>query len=125
AAHLAAGGALEALGSAAGDLVRLHMAEPLRAGGRVRGEVVQVDRYGTLLSNIPGAALPENGHVRLGGRDVGRLHGTFGDVGSGELVALVGSEGLLEVALRDGSAAEYLGVGRGARVEVVEGGREG
>ena len=121
AAHLATGGVLESLGPPAADLVRLRLPEPLRVAGKVRGEVVHVDRYGTLLSNIPRAELPAEGaRVRLDGRDVGPVRRTFGDVASGEVLALVGSEGLLEVAVRDGSAADRLGAERGARVEVVE-----
>ena len=43
---------------------------------------------------------------------------TYADVASGECVALAGSRGLLEIAVRDGSAAEVLGVGFGAEVAV-------
>ncbi|MCP4515314.1 MAG: SAM-dependent chlorinase/fluorinase, partial [Delftia sp.] len=46
------------------------------------------------------------------------LRRTFADVAPGALLALVGSDGCLEVALREGSAAERLGLGLGARVEV-------
>ncbi len=49
---------------------------------------------------------------------MGSLARTYGEVGPGELLALEGSIGLLEVSLRDGSAAEHLGLGRGARVRV-------
>jgi S-adenosylmethionine hydrolase len=40
----------------------------------------------------------------------------YADAGPGEPVALAGSTGLLEVAVRDGSAALTLGLARGARV---------
>ena len=41
---------------------------------------------------------------------------TYGDVSEGELLALVGSHGLIEVAVRGGNASRTLGIGRGAPV---------
>ncbi|MBI4421093.1 MAG: SAM-dependent chlorinase/fluorinase, partial [Gemmatimonadetes bacterium] len=52
------------------------------------------------------------------GKPVGPLRRTFGDVRRGELVALIGSGGTLEVAVRDGSAAAVLGAGVGAEVRL-------
>jgi S-adenosylmethionine hydrolase len=43
---------------------------------------------------------------------------TYSDVAPGELLALVGSEGYLEIALREGSAAARLGLSQGAPIEV-------
>jgi hypothetical protein len=48
----------------------------------------------------------------------GAPHAHYQVVTSGEPLSLVGSAGLLEVSVRDGSAAEVLGVGRGARVRI-------
>ena len=56
--------------------------------------------------------------VTIGGRSA-RLVATFGDGEPGELVALWGSGGRLEIAVREGSAARELGIGRGAPVRVV------
>jgi S-adenosyl-L-methionine hydrolase (adenosine-forming) len=54
--------------------------------------------------------------IQVGGVDVGPLRRTFADVASGALLALTGSGGTVEVAMRDGSAAERLAVGVGAEV---------
>jgi S-adenosylmethionine hydrolase len=82
----------------------------------VIGEVIYVDRFGTLVSNIPGPAVEPGVRIKVGGTEIGLLSRTFGDVGRGALVAFVGSGGTVEIAVRDGSAARLLGVGVGAEV---------
>ena len=124
AARLALGHALEELGPPVDDPVLLPWPEPARrADGAhevVEGEVIQVDRFGNLISNVPGGWVVDRavGPVVVGGAEVGAVRRTYGDVETGGLVALVGSLGLLEVSVRDGSAADRLGAGRGARVRV-------
>ena len=82
----------------------------------VVGEVLHVDRFGTLVSNIPGEQVEPGVRIRVGGTEVGTLARTFGDVTRGQLLAFVGSGGTVEIAVRDGSAARLLGVGVGAEV---------
>ena len=120
AARLLLGEPLEGLGPPVSEIIRLALPSPTRSRDRVTGEVVQVDRFGNLISNIPADWLPPvgSGCVRVAGTDVGPLRRTYGDVESGERVALVGSIDVLEVSVRDGSAAAHLGVGRGAAVTV-------
>jgi S-adenosylmethionine hydrolase len=77
--------------------------------------VVHVDHYGNLITNLRGG---DGAAVRLAGRTI-PLHATYGDVGPGELLAYVGSFGLVEVACNGGSAARLLEVGRGAAVELL------
>ena len=109
AARLAAGAAPEL----AGPPVRLA-GLPGGAGHRV----VHVDVFGNLVTDII-AGERASGRVRVAGRDVGPVRRTFEDVARGELVAYVGSGGTVEVAVREGSAAELLGVGRGAPAEIA------
>jgi S-adenosyl-L-methionine hydrolase (adenosine-forming) len=118
AAHLARGDALHGLGPAAEDLVRLPRPAHEPAAGVVRGVVIAVDRFGNLITNIPAASLPPRASVHVEGRDVGPLNRTYGDVEPGGVVALIGSLASVEVSVRDGSAAQALGVERGAVVEV-------
>lgn len=86
------------------------------AGGPPR--VVHVDHYGNLVGNVGAAAAAGVGAVRVGGR-LAPLCQTYADVAPGELLAYVGSFGLLEVAQRGGHAARLLGVGRGESMELV------
>jgi len=120
AAALASGARLEDLGSPITDAYHSPLPTPHHDGVAVVGEVLHVDRFGTLVSNIPGGDVEPGVRIRVrggaGGTDVGALRRTFGDVERGALVALVGSGGTVEIAVRDGSAARLLGVGVGAEV---------
>ena len=123
AARLALGVALVELGAPVRDLVHLPPRRPRAEGADVIGQVVHVDRFGTLVTNVPASACREGVEVHVG-RHVVPLHETFGDVPAGSPVAFVGSGGTLEVAVRDGRAEAVLGCGRGAEVRVT-GGRPG
>jgi S-adenosyl-L-methionine hydrolase (adenosine-forming) len=116
AAQLVNGTALTHLGHLITDPVRRPLPVAQRDGGRLTGEVIYVDRFGTLITNIPGAAVAAGGVVRIDGKDLGPLARTFGDVARGQPVAFVGSGGMVEIAVRDGSAARLLGAGVGADV---------
>jgi S-adenosylmethionine hydrolase len=116
AARLAGGAALEDLGHPVSDVVRSPLPAPRWDGAAWVGEVVYVDRFGTLVSNLPGDAVEPGVRLFVGDRDVGALRGTFGDVGRGSLVAFVGSGGTIEVAVRNGSAMRLLGAGVGTSV---------
>lgn len=110
AVHLALAQAFDALGPAVSDPVIRRTPEPRRgAEGGIEGQVVTIDRFGNLITNLIGV---RGGTVIVGTR-VAPVRRTYGDVNPGELVALVGSSGLLEVAVRDGSAAAALGARRG------------
>lgn len=120
AARLLAGEPLAALGRPVDDPVLLPAPKLERHGDLVVGEVVHVDRFGTLVTSVPGSAVVEGATVRIAGHDVS-LRRTFGDVAPGAPVAFVGSGGTVEVAVRDGRADEVLGVERGAAVRVEPG----
>lgn len=123
AAQIVNGTALTHLGRTIADPVRTPLPAPRRDGAAWVGEVVYVDHFGTLISNIPGDGLAPAAHVTIAGRDVGGLSRTFGEVEPGQLVAFAGSGGTVEIAVRDGSAAAVLGAGVG--VEVAVGGGKG
>ncbi len=121
AASLASGIPARRVGPAFSDPVRLELPRPsLDSDGAVRGQVLYHDSYGNLITNIRRDHLPAAGPELL--VEVGErlIHGLVRSYAAGPrgLVALVGSTGLLEVALRDGSAHEHLGVGFGAPVRV-------
>lgn len=119
AARLANDRTIETLGPLVTDPVRLPLPQPRSTAGRVTGEVVHVDRFGNLITNVPAGLVEPVAVVHVGSVCVGAVRRTYGDVGEGEPLALIGSAGLLEVAVRSGSAAAVLGTGRGVEVEVV------
>ena len=117
AAALAGGAALTSLGEPfAGMPARLVYAEPHYQGKSVVGQVVYVDRFGTLVTNLTPDLVPPYAIVEVEGLEVGTLRRTFGDVPTGGLLAYLGSGGQIEIAVRDGSAARRLGMGVGGRV---------
>jgi S-adenosylmethionine hydrolase len=118
AARLATGDALDTLGEPADDCVVRRTPEARRLpDGAIEGCVIAVDRFGNAITNlVAGAAVAQRGGtLTLDGREV-PVRRVYADVAPGDAVALVGSNGLLEIAVREGSAAARLGVRRGARV---------
>lgn len=122
AAFLAGGGDPGALGREVADPVRLPWPAAARRGREVAGETLAADPFGNLVTSIreadlAGAAVAE---AHVGGRRV-RWVRTYGEASPGELLALLGSAGRVEVAVREGSAAAVLGETRGVPVRLVLG----
>jgi S-adenosylmethionine hydrolase len=119
AAHCSRGVPLEALGPALRRPVRLPGRPPRQARGRVEGEVLLADRFGNLLTNLTGRALPGSpgrGLLRIGRARIRGLVGTYTDRPRHALGAAIDSSGRVEVFVREGSARRRLGVGPGAPV---------
>jgi S-adenosylmethionine hydrolase len=119
AAALARGVAMESLGAPAEEPLVRRTPEPTRRDdGTIRGIVITIDRFGNAVTNLMAR---RGGAVIVAGRTV-PLGRTYADAASGAPLALVGSSGLVEIAVRDGSAAVQLGLGRGSEVVLVPGG---
>jgi S-adenosylmethionine hydrolase len=124
AAHLAAGVAIDAVGPAVADPVRLPFPPVRRVGSaQWEGAIVHVDRFGNLVSCIRadellGMAGEDGDMVASIAGAVAPVVRTYADVAAGEPCALVGSSGLLEFALNGASAAEVLGAARGDTLTV-------
>ncbi|HHS96708.1 MAG TPA: hypothetical protein ENK08_02230 [Chloroflexi bacterium] len=131
AAHLARGVPLERLGSPVTDPVLLPLPRLTVGEDRVEGEILHVDRFGNVITSV--GRLRWNGGdlvltpafrqaasslqfaarevaVEVGGERIRPVRRTYGEVGVGEKLALVGSTGFLEIAVRQGNAARALGV---------------
>lgn len=127
AAWLAKGVDLGALGRSAGPLHHLDVPKPAVASGSVIGEVLRVDRFGNLVTNIDRRTFDSvivSAHhtldVRIGEHQVKRVVSTYADAEPGEICALFGSTDHLEVAANGASAAALLDLGRGAPVRIGE-----
>lgn len=121
AAHLAAGVPLESLGTAVHDPLRLDLPQPVKTSHGWRGQVVHIDHFGNIASNIREEHLAGRRvrRVTLSGVTIDGLVSTFGQRPAGTLVALLGSTGSLLVCQVNGSAASQLNVSLGEAVEVV------
>lgn len=110
-----------ALGPAVDDLVRLAWPEPGETAAGIEGEVIHVDAFGNLVTNLPAAAWPRlvaAGRLVVGGRAVTTLVRTYGDAPPGTTVALVGSQGFIEAAVVAGRGAERLAATVGTPVTI-------
>jgi hypothetical protein len=120
AAALASGTPATALGPAVPDMERLAFPATVRRGPHLRGEVIYVDRFGNLITNVEEAALesfPRAGvSITLGDVRLRGVSACYSAVPVGEPVAVINSWGLLEVAVREGSAAVQFGMRVGAPV---------
>jgi S-adenosyl-L-methionine hydrolase (adenosine-forming) len=123
AAHLANGVPLADLGTPIHDPVRLRIPRPQQIANGWRGEVVTIDHFGNLGTNLPGEAIQalREPLIRVAGREIRGLSRTFGDRPPGQLVALVDSDGKLAVSIVNGSAEHELGAWIGDSIEVVAG----
>jgi S-adenosylmethionine hydrolase len=119
AARLARGEDLSALGPAVREIVRFPWPEPSHDASGSRGVVVHVDRFGNLITNLRAEALLPGAQVSVGPTAIGQVQSHYAQVAPAQLLALIGSEGLLEVAARDASAATILGAGVGSGVTAL------
>ena len=108
AAHLSLGLPVERVGQRVYNVVWLPLNEPRWESGRLVGEIVHIDRYGNLISNIPPSLLPEAAAVTIEvkGHAIAGISPSYEE--GGWLLAVVGSHGTLEVSVRNGSAARRL-----------------
>jgi S-adenosylmethionine hydrolase len=124
AAALALGTAAEAIGTP-GSFHRLRRARPTRAGGRVRAEILHVDRFGNAITNVPSAWAPgldRAVRLQVGSSPPRRVarRATYESIRPGEVALVVSSFELVEIAMHERPAATTLGLAVGARIAWTE-----
>jgi len=121
AAHLASGVALQELGTAIAPdrLVQADLPEPRRNGNQIVGEVQAIDHFGNVVTTIARQLVAGKGwYCQVSARRIASGY-TYSDVGLGELVAIVGSHGWVEIAANGGNAQEQLHLNWGGTVELI------
>jgi S-adenosylmethionine hydrolase len=123
AAHLSLGVDLAQFGPPVTDPVLLAWPAPVFTPGLVQGEIIHVDRFGNLVTNVAAAAFQSwlaggDFRLRVGSLTITRLAPTYMAGDTGEFLALAGSHGYLEIACNQESAAHRLGAGVGLGVEI-------
>jgi S-adenosylmethionine hydrolase len=121
AAHLAQGMPIDSVGPRITDFVTQPVPTPTTNNGMTRGSVLRVDKFGNIITNLRRSDLRPDFTIRVAGRPITRLYGTFSEAQPGEFFALEGSTGYIELALNQGSAADLLKVRSGAEIEVESG----
>lgn len=124
AAHLVASAPLEGFGSLCEDMVRLKCAAPSKISkGILCGEVLYVDHFGNLITNITAEDLPNDfddrsAIVAIGHRKIKGLVKSYADVACGALAAYWGSTGRLEIAANQKNASQMLNAAIGEKIEI-------
>ncbi|MFH0945658.1 MAG: SAM-dependent chlorinase/fluorinase [Planctomycetota bacterium] len=123
AAHLASGTPPEQVGPAFSDLLRLDLPEPSHADpDTILGQVIHVDRFGNLITNIRVEDLleleEETVSVTFRGQEIGQPVDSYAAVPTGATLAVVDSFGFLEIAVNRGSASNHFNATRGDRLKV-------
>ena len=105
------------------DPILLAWPEPrIGADGVIHGEVIHVDAFGNLVTNLPATFLPglvAGGRMLVGDRVVTRVVRTYGEAPAGSAVALLGSQDAIEVAVVEGRASDRLVAGVGTPVTIA------
>lgn len=122
AARIAAGTTASALGSTVPDMEEISLPSPRRIDGVLEGQVIYVDRFGNLITNLGRADLdvfrPERVSVSIHDVQIAGISTHYSAVQKGAPVALWNSWERLEIAVRNGSAARAFRSRAGDRVEV-------
>ncbi len=125
AAHLANGISLHEVGTPFTDPVRIQLPKPVQTENGWQGEVIHIDHFGNIASNIRvenlGAALDKKEKIiaRIGQHEIKGMVNTFGEKSPGELVVLMGSTGNLGISIVNGNAAAGLGVKVGDEISLT------
>lgn len=123
AAFLARGVAPEEFGPPINDLRRFSIPVARVWGDQIRGEVVHVDSFGNIVSNISRtdfdrAVGERKFRILINGKTLDRIHRAYSDQERGKALALFGSNGLLEIAIAEGRAERRIGAGKGDTIIV-------
>jgi S-adenosylmethionine hydrolase len=113
----------ETFGPEIDNLIQLDVPEPIHnQDGSVEGVILKSDRFGNLLTNLAPQDLPAertNLSIELGSSRIARFCRYYAEGAKGELFAILGSSGLLEISMNQGSAMEQSGVQSGTRFRVA------
>jgi S-adenosylmethionine hydrolase len=123
AARVAAGVSPTRLGQLIQNHLRLTFERPSRTARRGwTGSILHVDHFGNVVTNIPVDDFPQIEEqafqVVIGLRTIDKLAHSYAEMPSGELFAIIGSSGYLEISANQQSAAKMLGCEAGAPVEI-------
>lgn len=115
--------AVETFGPVIKNLIQLPVPEPIRKpDGSIEGVILKSDRFGNLLTNLADKDLPTNfsgWSLEIGDLRITRFCRFYAEAEPGEIFAIVGSSGLLEIAMNRGSAKEQTEIAPGAKFRMI------
>lgn len=115
--------AAETFGPVVENIIQLSVSEPVHhSDGSVEGVILKSDRFGNLLTNLAANDLPNGAagwKIQIGSREITTFARFYAEGEPGEVFAIVGSSGLLEIAMNRGSALDEMGVAPGVKFSLV------
>lgn len=123
AAHIAKGIHPEFIGRKLKSFVKLEFPECVVTNDKVLGEVVYIDKFGNAITNIKFNRADEfcGWDVVIGRKKVASVLSCYADVSPGEAVAVCGSGGFIEIAVRNGNASQELNLKTGTKIQLLKG----
>jgi hypothetical protein len=119
AAHLSTGVGIEQLGHNIKNYDRGKIDQPIILSSGITGKIIYSDKFGNLISNIPGELINKPiSRLRIGSIIINLVSNSYSDVDSNQPLAIIGSSGYLEIAIRNGNAKQQLLLDRGAKVTI-------
>lgn len=123
AAHLSKGLSYKDLGKRVSKIKEIDLPKPIRSPrGVLKGEIIYVDGFGNLITNINRDMIDrlkeksENLVIVVGRRKLNKISNSYADVGVGDVVAIFGSSGYLEISVNHGSARDVLNLKKGDKL---------
>ncbi len=111
AAHLSNGVKPNEFGDEVEDFVSFKENKPRKfSDGEIEAEIIHIDRFGNLISNLRKKDLPDDFTIQINGKIISKLQQFFAESSKGELFTILGSAGFLEIAAFQDSAAKLLNV---------------
>jgi S-adenosylmethionine hydrolase len=108
AAHISLGASLEGLGKRVKKTVTISIKEPEIRSNEIIGEFIYIDSFGNMISNIPAKLIKAKSRIYVGKRIINGISKSYADGQEGELLAIVGSSGLLEISVNQGRASDLI-----------------
>jgi len=119
AAHVAKGLPENKIGPIFNNYRKFPFPHPIRSGNNLTGEVISIDNFGNVITNITKEYISVKSIFTIGNMTIKGLHLTYASVKEKEPLSLIGSFGFLEFSIRNGNFAKTYGIKIGDKVEAI------
>ncbi len=120
AAYLSTGIEISQFGNTIQDYVKGTWPKYIITDKKITGEIIHVDRFGNLISNIAAKDFELNNFesITLPGHRVNTMNNSYNQLPNNQPFAIIGSHGYIEIAVKDNSAAQLLNYNNGTVIEL-------
>ena len=120
AAHLSLGTPLKKMGTETKSLSQLDIPGPIVSNGEITGRVTAIDRFGNLITDISKEMIPEGTQIviSIGKTKIKGLSRNYAGQKEKKPLALIGSDGMVEISINQGNAAKQLALSVGTPVRI-------